>query len=112
MFFSWLAVIVLAALGGIGKAMRDTIAFNWATSIFNKIKNERLRRWFQSTGKKPNHLIWFLWDGWHFGDTLSYVSLLTALFFIAIWYQVPVCAALFGGIFQLFFHVVFLSKAE
>jgi hypothetical protein len=112
MLFSWLAMIVLGALGGIGKAIRDTIAFNWTQSIFNRIKNDRLRRWFQSTGERPNHLIWFLWDGWHFGDTLSYASLLTAMFFVAIWHQIPVCAVMFGAIFQLFFHWFFLSKEK
>jgi len=112
MFLSWLGIIVLGALGGIGKAMRDTISFNWNLSIFNKIKNDRLRRWFQSKSARPNHLIWFLWDGWHFGDTLSYAALLAAMFFVSTWLQVAVCAALVGGIFQLFFHVVFLGKGD
>ncbi len=112
MFYSWLGIIVLGILAGIGKAMRDTISFNWNKSVFNKIKNDRLLRWFQSTGKRPNHLIWFLWDGWHFGDTLSYSALLVAMFFVTTGYQVALCAALVGGIFQLFFHVVFLGKGE
>ena len=107
MMCNWIGIIVLGILGGIGKAIRDTIAFKWDDSVFNKIKNDRWRRWFQSTGDRPNHLIWFLWDGWHFGDTLSYTALLAAMFFVALWLQVPVCAALMGGTFQLFFHVVF-----
>ena len=60
MICSWIGIIVLGILGGIGKAIRDTIAFNWDKSIFNKIKNDRLRRWFQSTGDRPHHIIWFL----------------------------------------------------
>lgn len=110
MFLNWLAIIVLGAFGGIGKAMRDTIAFYWDRSIFSKIKSDRCRHWFESTGAHPNHLVWFLWDGWHFGDTLSYAALLGAMFFVSTWIQVVVCGALLGGIFQLFFHVVFLSK--
>jgi hypothetical protein len=107
MSYSWIGISVFAILGGIGKAMRDTIAFKWDKSIFNKIKNDRLRRWFQSTGERPNHIIWFLWDGWHFGDTISYTAILAAMFFVSIWYQVLLCAVLFGVIFQLFFHVIF-----
>lgn len=107
MFLTWLAIIVLAVVGGIDKAIRDTVAFKFDRSIFSKIKNDRLRRWFQSTGDHPNHLIWFLWDGWHFGDTLSYVSLLAAMFFVSSWYQVALCAVLVGATFQLFFHVLF-----
>ena len=103
----WIGVSVLGMLGGIGKAMRDTIAFNWDISIFKKIKNERLRRWFQSSGDRPDHIIWFLWDGWHFGDTLSYIALLAAMFLVSIWFQIILCAILFGSIFQLFFHVIF-----
>jgi len=107
MLYSWIGIIVLGIVGGIGKAMRDTIVFNCDKSIFNKIKNDRLRCWFQSTGDRPNHIIWFLWDGWHFGDTLSYTAILAAMFFVSIWYQVILCAVLFGGIFQLFFHIIF-----
>ncbi len=110
MFLNWLAIIVLGTLGGIGKATRDTITFKWDQSIFSKIKNDRLRRWLESTGDHPNHLIWFLWDGWHFGDTLSYTALLVAMFFVSTWYQVAVCGLFLGGIFQLFFHVIFMGK--
>ena len=107
MVCNWIGIIVLGILGGIGKAIRDTIAFNWDESVFKKIKNDRLRIWFQSTGNRPNHIVWFLWDGWHFGDTLSYTAILAAMFFVSIWYQIPVCAALVGATFQLFFHIVF-----
>ena len=110
MFLNWLVIIVLGTLGGIGKAIRDTISFNWDRSIFSKIKNDWLRRWLQSKDVKPRHLIWFLWDGWHFGDTLSYVTLLVAMFFVSTWYQVAVCGVFLGGIFQLFFHIVFLGR--
>lgn len=109
MVCSWIGIIVLGILGGIGKAIRDIISFHWDESIFSKIKNEKLRRWFQSTGDRPNHLIWFLWDGWHFGDTFSYTSLLAAMFFVSSWYQIPVCAAIMGCSFQLFYHVIFID---
>ena len=112
MLSSWLGIIGFGILGGIGKAIRDTVAFNWNESVFNKIEHNRLRLWFQSKGDRPRHIIWFLWDGWHFGDTLSYSALLAAMFFVTTWYQVAACAALVGGIFQLFFHVVFLNKAS
>lgn len=104
---NWLALIVLGLLAGVGKGLRDTIAFNWTGSIFRKIKNKKLRDWLESTGERPSHIIWFLWDGWHFGDTLSYAALLAAMFFAASWLEIGVCTALLGGIFQFLYHIGF-----
>jgi len=109
---NWISVIILAILAGIGKAVRDTISFQWERSVFNKIKDEKCRLWFKSEREsRPSHPFWFIWDGWHFGDSLSYLGILVAMIFVTIWLQVIVCAVLFGVTFQLFYRVLFLSDA-
>ena len=112
MYQNWIVLLFLMIIAGIGKAMRDTISFHWDRSVFSKIKNERWRRWFESDmNRRPDHPIWFLWDGWHFGDTLSYVGIFLAIIFVITWWQVIMCAALFGILFQLFYQIIFLARA-
>jgi len=106
MDYYWISLIILGILAGIGKGLRDTIAFNWAGSVLKNIKNEKIRNWFESKAEHPSHIIWFLWDGWHFGDTLSYSALLAAMIFVNSWLQIGVCAILMGGVFQLLYHAL------
>ena len=108
MIFNWILLIFLVISGGIGKAMRDIIRDQFNNSIFSKIKNEQWKNWFQSNWEnKPGHLIWFLWDGRHFGDTLSYVSLFLAMLVAGSWNQVMIGALVFGTVFQLCYHWLF-----
>ena len=104
---NWIILIILGIQAGFGKGLRDTVAFNWHGSIFKNINNDKFRDWLQSTPPRPTHIIWFLWDGWHFGDSLSYTALLAAMFFVSSWLQIGICAALVGGVFQFLYHVGF-----
>lgn len=105
---SWIIMVTLSILAGSGKALRDTVSFHWDNCIFARIKNKRWYRWFKSDYEdRPNYLIWFLWDAWHFGDTISYASLLALMVTIETWLQVAICAITMGVIFQLLYHGIF-----
>jgi len=113
-------VIILAFLAGIAKAGRDTITHHWDRSIFFRIDSDFWRNWFLSFWQdKPSHPIWFLWDGWHFFDTLEkvcylWIVLLTAtkpiIFPMAgIWYIAIIAGMVMIG-FNLFYHWIFLTR--
>ena len=116
-------VLIFALFAGMAKAGRDTIAHHWHDSVFFQIRSEFWFKWFRSAWTdKPNHPVWFLWDGWHFFDTLEklcYFSIvllmstkcLPSIFPLwAIWVIVAGCAAMAGVGFYLFYWKVFYRK--
>jgi hypothetical protein len=122
---NFIYVIILGLIAGIAKAGRDTIAHHWDSSIFNEIRHAGWRKWFMSWYlNKPDHPIWFLWDGWHCFDTLEkacYLSiiLLTATkrfetnSLIATNWSLVIVVAL-GAIvgFNLCYHWIFIHREE
>jgi len=113
-------VIILAFLAGIAKAGRDTIAHHWDRSIFFRIDSDFWRNWFLSFWQdKPHHPIWFLWDGWHFFDTLEKVCyfaiiLLTltkpTMFPMAGIWSISLIAGMVMVGFNLFYHWIFIRR--
>ena len=115
-------VIILAFLAGIAKAGRDTITHHWDRSIFFRIDSDFWRNWFLSFWQdKPSHPIWFLWDGWHFFDTLEKVCYLSIVLLTAtkpiifpmagIWYIAIIAGIVMIG-FNLFYHWIFLTRSH
>ena len=113
-------VIILAFLAGIAKAGRDTITYHWDRSIFFRIDSDFWRNWFLSFWQdKPDHYFWFLWDGWHFFDTLEKVCYLSIVLLTAtkpiifpmagIW-SIAIIAGTVMIRFNLFYHWIFLTR--
>lgn len=83
--------VILLVIIGIAKAISDTINFKFNQSIFNKIKNDKIRNWFNPqvswTYKYKNNdpkqgpkfigsttiFVW-LTDAWHFFQSLMLTS--------------------------------------
>lgn len=104
-------IILFAFLAGICKASRDTIAHHWKVSIFAKIKSNVIRNWLKSDwDKKPNHFIWFLWDGWHFFDTFSYLSFVPIIRTAKEWYEIAIVLCCFFLALNLFYSEILISK--
>ena len=120
LYGNFLYVVILALFAGIAKAGRDTIAHHWDGSIFDRIRSNFWRNWFLSFWQdKPSHPIWFLWDGWHFFDTLEKVCYLSIVLLTAtkpiifpmagIWYIALIAGMVMVG-FNLFYHWIFLTR--
>ena len=104
-------IILFAFLAGICKAIRDTVAHHWEISIFAGIKSKVIRNWFQSDYKnKPRHVIWFLWDAWHFSDTLSYVAFIPIILLADQWHEIAIVLCAFYLAFNLFYSEILISK--
>jgi len=109
---SWVVVVMLAIVTGISKACRDTIDFHWDYSVFILIKNKKLREWLRSDWtNKPDHLFWFMWDGWHFFDTLTIAGCLALLRVKPDFLQVVVFIVVAICIFQVFFDSLLVTKS-
>jgi len=110
--------IFLGFLSGLGKATRDTITFHWGWSIFNRIKNEKIREWFESKYEnRPKHPISPLWDGWHFGDFLANAgqflmmgNIIYKVFNFASCLRIVLFYFIFWIVFEILFHKVFVCK--
>jgi len=110
----------IGLLAGAMKALRDTIAHHWDRSIFSKIKNDKIRKWFESKYEnrpKLPEILSFLWDGWHFGDFFSYALLFIGmgifclLFNILFILNIILCIIGFISGFQVCYKVLFLSES-
>jgi hypothetical protein len=101
---------ILGALYGFFKAMRDTLAHHFYTSIFARCKKPKWYKWFQSDWRdRPKHCFSPLWDGWHFSD--FGVSLVTVL---GVWkgcdkvVGIMIFAAAAGAVFWVLYKKIFL----
>jgi len=108
-------LLIFGMLAGFFKAVRDTIAHHWERSIFNEIKNVRLREWLRSDWKdKPDHFIAPLWDGWHFSDFCSYVSFCGLAYYASCygnWFRASfIFLALMLITFTIFYHKIFVRE--
>ena len=98
-----------AALGA-AKAVRDTVQFHWGRTWLRRLPWPWLVRWLESDWRRrPRHPLWFLWDGWHCADTVSYA----AAFWLA-WTgnlaHVAAGVAVAMAVFNLLFHVVLVDR--
>ena len=106
-------IMVLSMLAGIGKGTANTIAHHFYKSIFANIKSEFWLKWFQSSWlDRPNHPIWFLWDGWHFFDTLSYFVYLPLCLLVTDWLQLIEIVAFRWLMFHLLYNYLLISDKE
>lgn len=105
-----LAVIILGFLGGIAKAMRDTIAHHFERSVFSGFSGFWFKWFLSYPGNKPTHPIWFLWDGWHFADNFQILMFLLAISSGLNWLDAIVFGICFGLAFRVFYHHLFLNK--
>lgn len=111
-YFSVNLVILvgLTGLAGFAKAIRDTIAHHWERSVFNFISNEFLREWMRSDWRnRPHHCIWFIWDGWHFAESILYASLFSMMLLRCGIWDVGFGIAAFGLSFNLWYHKFLLK---
>jgi len=105
-------IFILIFLAGVFNAVQDTIAHHFESSIFNRIKSERWKRWFKSDWQdKPSHPFWFLWDAWHFFKTLERICYLIIIFLITgNWFVALGCLVFLGFGFNLFYHHFLIRK--
>ena len=109
----YIILIMAGVITGTGKAVRDTIDHHWGRSVFMLIENDRVRQWFRSDWtQRPNHPLWFLWDGWHFSDTLSYASLLFLFVFAESIIHVALVAIVIMATFKILYHGVLLIHED
>lgn len=100
-------IVCCLVVSGISKAVCDTIRYHWDRSKFNKIRNKRIWIWFKSDYEnRPNHPVWFLWDAWHFFNSLMLYSL---LFAFNSWWMALIWAVVIGIVFTIFFHKFFIA---
>jgi hypothetical protein len=104
-------IILLGFAAGTSKAVRDTVAHHWSRSIFSRIRSRRWNIWFASKWElRPDHPVWFLWDAWHFFDSLEILCLI----FSGVWisnYWGLICVLIMVGIgFEICYKRLFLSK--
>lgn len=98
-----------AILAGTAKAIRDTIDFHFERSIFNQIKNEKIRLWFESDWRRrPDHIFFFLWDGWHCSESLLILFLVIDVLYKPDILQVIYFLLIMGITFEYLFHNKFL----
>jgi len=128
-----LSVLTLQAiLGGLFKAIMDTLQFHYNRSVFNKVdrrsywdpqhswKNKYLHGMAEYGPKFWGSTTWFVFvtDGWHLFQMLFLlsmtVSLMAAPFLELNWYWYIVTAITYrlilGGVFQLFYKKLLIKK--
>lgn len=112
--WDFVITVIFAIVFGVAKAMRDTIDFHWERSVLRLIENKKLMQWLRSDWEnKPKNVFWFLWDGWHFFDTLTYLvpAIYAALWVYCgnNWFQALIFVLWSIVTFNYFFHVVLLA---
>lgn len=135
----WIVILILFAIAAICKAIMDTVDFRFENSIFNKIKSEQIRLWFnQSEGWKnkykdrdpaqgrafPGSLTWLVWvtDAWHFFQMIMLTCMQVAVIIPIIvifgfpWWSLFVMLVVvklyMGGIFELFWDKLLKDKKK
>jgi hypothetical protein len=122
--------VCLFVLAGILDAIMDVITTKWSSSIFNGIKNTKLRNWANPVYSWPNKwkngdysqgerffgsstfLVW-LTDLWHLSKTLMLFSICLGAVLFTIWINIWLDLALlylaYTLTFQLFYGKIFIK---
>lgn len=130
---SIISILILIIIAGISKSIMDTVDFHFKQSIFSKIKNIKIRNWFnEKEGWKNKYkdrdkskgpaffgsttFLVFVTDSWHFFQFIMLSSLflsLTLAFTICVslnWYYwilvFFVSKSLMTGTFELFWSKI------
>lgn len=109
----YLVLFICALLSGLGKAVRDNVAFRFNRSIFNRIRHEPTRKWFESNWKnKPDHPVAPLWDAWHAGDFLSYAAWAIMLGYLTNIIVAVLALSAMLTLFTLLYHHALMANSE
>lgn len=110
---------ILVFIAGIAKAIQDKTSFHWEKSIFSRIKNKKLKQWFNPSLSWKNKHEWFpnnkiltwiisnplvmITDAWHlFGFLKNFLLLSTGIILPLCWWSFS-----YYFLFTLTFHLFF-----